>query len=482
MCLWLRLLQHLPQRLPCDGKTHMETMSDAEQKRILGALERMIALTNAGIPPTDALHKVAEADRFPPQYVKRAAEAYNTSLTLARLKSAKGVEKAAEFPLADAAAVMERMWPSASHGKAASLELPEAYRNLLTGNLRQETVNFLKAAEAKPVLPTVAEVFGVVGRAVLPRDVSSQSHRLHDRKLGLEKAAERAKSAYRSAMWDIDCLAREAAEPFKRTGHEPFAGVEKKAHAEYGRLGVLIMDLVHGAGRLAEKRAEASAVRPRAVFDVGRRPYSDISRLVEAFGDALEKGAAAADAEAEFHGFVKANGLEAEYRKHNRLPALLDDILAPGAGDPFAKQAIMDFSTINVDPVGLTQAVGGAVGLGPPDADAAKRKALGEVFNPEHESRMRGIRTQAMLSDFMTNDPVLSGYPSHEVHRAFNDVSQMSPQVADQPAVMRGLLRRLLQQEGVMETHEADQVAKIERQLRGLAPAGDAGGAAPRAA
>jgi hypothetical protein len=33
-----------------------------------------------------------------------------------------------------------------------------------------------------------------------------------------------------------------------------------------------------------------------------------------------------------------------------------------------------------------------------------------------------------------------------------------------------------------METHEADQVAKIERQLRGLAPAGDAGGAAPRAA
>jgi hypothetical protein len=82
-----------------------------------------------------------------------------------------------------------------------------------------------------------------------------------------------------------------------------------------------------------------------------------------------------------------------------------------------------------------------------------------------------------MLNDFLSNDPVLSGYGRDEVLNAFNQVSQLAPHAARQPAVMRGLLRRMLQQEGVLETHEAGQVGQMEKMLKTPIEGGGGGGA-----
>jgi len=73
------------------------------------------------------------------------------------------------------------------------------------------------------------------------------------------------------------------------------------------------------------------------------------------------------------------------------------------------------------------------------------------------------------MSDFMSNDPVISTYDPDEVTGAYNQIVQMAPRSAQQPAVMRGLLRKMLQQQDAMEPFEAEQVAKIEKTFKDLA-------------
>lgn len=119
--------------------------------------------------------------------------------------------------------------------------------------------------------------------------------------------------------------------------------------------------------------------------------------------------------------------------------------------------------------------VGGIVGsqLGKAVAPQTDRdlesEAVSELFDPEHEAELTRIKTQAMMSDFMSNDPVISTYDPDEVTSAYNQIVQMAPRSAQQPAVMRGLIRKMLQQQDALEPFEADQVAKIEKTMKDIA-------------
>lgn len=95
-----------------------------------------------------------------------------------------------------------------------------------------------------------------------------------------------------------------------------------------------------------------------------------------------------------------------------------------------------------------------------------ERKVLEEYVDPVHDAEMARIRSQAMLNDFLANDPVISTYDPDEVLEAYNQVSQMVPRSALQPAVMRGQLRKLLQQQDAMEPFEANQLVEVEKGLK----------------
>jgi len=167
------------------------------------------------------------------------------------------------------------------------------------------------------------------------------------------------------------------------------------------------------------------------------------------------------------------------------MPKPLDDLFEKQALDPIMSAALGAAGTSAVTGKGgatggilgalAGPTVGGMVGsqLGksvePGSEDALKSETVGELFDPEHEAELVKIRTQAMMSDFMSNDPVISTYDPDEVTDAYNQVVQMAPRSARQPAVMRGLLRKMLQQQDAMEPFEAEQVVKIEKTMKDLA-------------
>lgn len=163
----------------------------------------------------------------------------------------------------------------------------------------------------------------------------------------------------------------------------------------------------------------------------------------------------------------------------------LDDLFEKRALDPVVSAAIGAGTTAAATGRGGTSGgvlgaltgptIGGMVGSGlgeaiSPDSDASIRaEAVSDLFDPEHEAELTSIKTQAMMSDFMSNDPVIATYDPDEVTDAYNQIVQMAPRAAQQPAVMRGLLRKMLQQQDALEPFEADQVAKIEKTMKDIA-------------
>ena len=508
----------------------MEKMSEREEKRIMGALERAVTMTNGGMNPNDALSKVAEAERFTAPVVQRMVEAYNVSKTLAHMKNASGPSRADSFPLADAEKVLRHIYPEhveAPAEKAAAVYTPDEYKH-------PEKINFNKEAFERIPLPKQSPI-------PYPRDPLIKDHKYFGKESGFVKRAEEAKREHRIQFYKLMDLAKQAAQYFKDSYHTPFDEVESKIWKEYGQVGKSAMDLVYEFSNRYEKRAEACPDH-QVMLDTRMKPYSILSNMIKTahdFHDAIQN---ALKAEEDLKAFQKKEG-RAPPEKEG---CLVDDVLGvssypfegsvqvaatdatkeaadiglrdltgEGQGQPDSKYAnnqlktgilvekehtenpkiakaiakdhleeIPDYytrlkkmesnaekkaflgglgSTLNdIGSVGM-----GAMGLPSKDPEAARRSAISEVMDPVHEAKIQAAKTKAILNDFVSNDPVLSGYDPREVMTAYNHVAELAPSVSQQPSVMRGLLRRMLQQEGVMEPHEAEQISKIERQLRG---------------
>lgn len=426
----------------------MEKMSKELEQQILSALEKTADLIVAGSHPNDAILKVAEENRFSPQIVQRMVEAVNTSRTLAHFKMAQGSVRADTFPVADSAAILEKMYPptvQTEGQKAAAVWVPPELQ-------RRESTNFMRKSALSVPMPARPSIPTYSG------DIEDRQRKAFARREGLRKAADSARSAYRQEFYKLLDMVKTAADYFRRLEHEPFARVEAKLISEYGPLSQKIASMIYEAGNLAkrnEKRAEVD--KPvQMVFDRAREPYKTLAAAMDQAELMYKKAEMAIEAEDILSEFEKTAGLSPPKEQ-----LVLEEVLSGEPVRPFAKRSFDLEDTLLSG--GTT-----ALGLKDPEGRGAKIEAISEVMNPQHEAQMQSVKVQAMLNDFLSNDPIISSYPSNDVIGAFNQLSQLSPTVAQQPAVMRGMLRKVLQQEGVMEPFEAHQMTQIEKTLKGM--------------
>ncbi len=89
-----------------------------------------------------------------------------------------------------------------------------------------------------------------------------------------------------------------------------------------------------------------------------------------------------------------------------------------------------------------------------------------QLEDPAHDAQLRAIRTQAMMADMM-NDPIIGSHPLEEVSKTYNELSQLAPRSAQQPALMRAALRRHLQ--GAVQPFETNEALNTEKTLKDTA-------------
>lgn len=95
----------------------------------------------------------------------------------------------------------------------------------------------------------------------------------------------------------------------------------------------------------------------------------------------------------------------------------------------------------------LGMGVGKEVGSHIPGAMPVEKledKAYNSLTDPAQEQELAGIRAESMLSNMINSDDVLSHQDPNLVISHYNDLSQLAPNLMQQPAAARAILRQVL--------------------------------------
>lgn len=477
----------------------MQTLSkEAEQAIIKAATEAVELVDSGGLSPDAAVEKIARREKLGAHKVRFLAHAYNTGRQTAQRESADtSLGKFADFPLVDPERVISAIFPATKEaaiktagdlGVSRDYALPPQWPSLRAVREKQAWASREKQAAAARPQPAKPSVTGI--------------EYVYNEHLMFKRAAEDARTKVGQANDRLISAMGRLADYFKQAPYSrvKFAAAEFAAQTYFGSSGQKLMDFVYARNKMKEARAADKMPLIEADFSVA--PYNLIQTCIDSGKSVISKQAAekrATDAleqhaieklaphvsspkvlkrasdslipEKDLH-YYDADDVLAflPHRLHRKeavvkqAEAPADDSLLAGLG-AFNKQAgtVSNWSLGTAVGMGTKGMLENAFG-GDNDPAGKVNDAYLDLEDPAHDSQLRQIRSQALLTDMM-NDDVIGGHDPDDVARAYNEISQMAPRTATQPIALRSLLRHHLTSN--LEPHEAQQVTQLESGLMG---------------
>ncbi len=439
----------------------MPKLPAATEQKLLTVIEKTAALVaDEGLSPNEAIIKTAGEHQLRPSEISLVVHAYNTGRT-GRQQHDGGdpFEKSAEFELADTESILERIYPSTVKTAAAIAQDTAVAAEYLFGPVPMLERKRWQEKRADNTDWTTFNGIKITPPPPLPRD---NTHRI---RVAMGDAG-RQKTAFeesrRVASHAYDTLARrfnELTEYFRQPNAYPLAAVKEAAVLLHGRSAAVLCDQLAAVAphivKLATTRATVHDLDGTAT------PFDLIAATLAAAGDYNTKQAAFEAATQTYESEVGRTAVP--FVDRSASLSILDPSFdahhkqAFDINDPLRMLGTYSLASRTLQP--LTDKLKG------PDDSFRLNKAVTQLNDPAHEQKLREINTQATLQDLMLNDEVISGYDPHDVTSAFNDITQISPSVADQRMLMQVLLRKKLQQ-GQLDTFEQDQLLGFEDKLR----------------
>lgn len=432
----------------------MQTLSSKEEQDLLsGVKEAVDYVDRQGFSPNQALVKVAQARRWSPGLTRSAVNAFNNGRQVAQWRANDNVlDKLASFPLADYESILAEL---TSKPEKRAADLHDDYRKpptWLPDRRRLELLNMPLATREKQA----AEISPVVAE--------------HAAALRLDRVLagrERAKKAYELAR-------RENSEAQDRLLGE-LGRLERyfKEKAAMDRLPLSAVcdfaDTYYGeAGRALSEHLKARITEKQAAFHAGplspaKPPCSYVQSAVNAAKVCYAKQAAltrAADAvkqaEEDYLPFVSAPSANSTGSRETLSSCLIEPEKEAALGQWAGGAAVATGTRALLD-----KALSGA------ETNKAIESRYADLEEPDHENAIRSIQAQAMLAEMLGNpENPISGYDPDTVLHAYNEIAQLAPRLATQPAAMQPLLSKRLS--GHTEPFEVREIADLEKGLKEL--------------
>jgi len=477
----------------------MRSLSKAAEQKLIGAIEQAAAYVNGGMEPNEAIVKSAAAADIPAGHINLMVHAYNTGRTNKQREQGENTyEKAADFRLADAAVVLERLYPAQVKTSAELVReqtVSTEYAVSPAGFLARRKAALEKAAAAQVALPEKTYT-------PTPKDPEGELRRAYSMKVSAQRQAEelrrQATAAYTKAAARMDDLATY----FRTPGNMSFQDAVEQVGLRLGQEGVSVLQKVAGAYPQLEKQAATKHEHfgHNHVYDLVGDVLASVGEYVAAQNKVPPEKKAEAAGKQEVPAVLTGSIL------HNPAeePLVLKEAAAGGSkpkpetgsslgrrigrgigyvghaigygmygakGPKGESDGFLDSAAKPVNTIGETIGVNGATSSGDIaksvmgfDADPEKMR-LQEYKNisaPDHEISLKNIRAQATLHDLLLNDPVISGYDSREVALAFNDVANAAPNVVESPSVLQAVLRKRLEA-GQLADFDVKQLLEMDK-------------------
>ena len=421
-----------------------QPLSKKAERTILESIQEVVGHVGEDMSPTDAVTKVAQDRQLTRDYVNLVCTGYNTGATNFQRENESGVlNKLADFPLADATKVAQELWPAKVETpveKSASTVVSDDY-SAAPRPVFRPSATLEKAAqvdaqfEKAPPLPRARDRVD---------DAFEKRSALRANTEQLRKNASDAQSTMLSELSWFSQFVKYAS-PIER---QQLAYALREVH---GPAGEALMKYAAIRNRIELPEGDPEAFR----IDWTKHSYAKARDCLAATNQVSEAKTA------------YLVGKDAN-------DTLITETMSPFAQTPMTPGVKLAASTGGImsgvvlksllDQYALPSAVERRTQESAESTDAASSAMSDEMADPDHENAIRRIRAQTMLSDLMSNDEVISGYDPNEVLDAYNEVSQLSPMSATQPALVRPWLRKRLSQ-GAVEPFEAAEMANVEKTL-----------------
>lgn len=423
-------------------------ISKETENKLVGYLDKVAQHINDGSTPNEAIVKVARSHDIELGHVRLIAQAYNNARTNQQRKSSDTMhEKIASFQLADIKTIAHELYPkqiktAAVREREEGVSEEYKYAPRLKLDVNPKFERFTKIASVTTAAPLAKEPTRHIKKAFSL--LKELDHSFDENRRLVNSSRDKVAQAYNDLLYYF----KQAYHPVRYK--EATAG----AVALWGKPAQVLMD--HIAQDLPQLNKEASSVC-RAV-DIRKEPYTIIGACL----DSIKKHASY---KKDFQEFSKA----AEEASLQLVAPFLPVPIQRTYGSIVKKaEGGSGLDPISTGTAGLlaTKPVTSALekSLGKPD-NKLKTDAFTAVSDPQHETKIRALKAQSMLTDMMANDPFLSGEQPERVVGLYNQITKLSPRAADQPLLMRALLRRYLAQ-GQVDPHDIDQLAGIEVKLK----------------
>lgn len=420
-----------------NSSNSISPMSASDERKLQKLAMAVIDTVKAGHDPTEALTKVAREADINPEHVRRVAEAYNTSRTLFHLSEKTGAARLDSFPIANADEALKQLFPS-----KYSLPNQEKAARFTAAQCEMES-----AIKPESLIAKLAYQEKTAGIDITVKSVSSSAdpdpQREYVRALNQAKRAEQivktAQENKRIAGHRMVDVLEKAAQEIRQVSYKtPFADIERALHMRYGVLAPDLCDLLYSASKGASlKQARATEIYPVAM-DTRNSLFNVIDEFVATTKQFHKAAAVAGEVSRKAEPF------------RDRLKQQQEQV----------KTAAMDMTQSTVKNI-----FGGVQNMGQSDAYQKNlSKAYHQVQDPNFRDQMLGIKAKALLSELMGTDEVISTYDPEEVMDRYNELARLSPSVAQQPMMVRTILRRSLQQ-GQIDPFEANQYVSTGKAL-----------------
>jgi len=481
--------------------------SNDEQKLVDGVRQAVRYVDDDNMSPNDALVKVSRDLSLLPGQTRAAVSAFNNGRQVAQWKANTPVlDKLAEFELANYDVIHDTVW--GGDEKKAN----DHYLSLGT------TVHEDYASEPKWVdmrdrqklaaldIPTRTDIVKEASDHVDENEFRHDSDRRASSAWSTFSMARRTyedqRSKHAAAKDNLGIRLNILSNYFKKFAQDrlPFDIVDKTVATYYGSQGRALMEVV--AGQFPkEKRAADSKRYWEAPIEMNAEPFTFVCNAVEAAKELnITKSALDMSKEAfnnaeealrpfsqtpsqssqeitEFSPFL-IDGKEGGEQPADQMPRHDCHAVHPDqtheewVREEFDNPPTRDWEREKEAAGGLL--TGALIGGGAKPAmesliggEGTQRKVQdveNKLGSPDHENELRKIRAQVMLAEMMSDsENPISGHDPEEVLAAYNDLAQLAPRIAEQPAAVQPLLAKRLA--GNVEPFEVKEIGDIEKTL-----------------
>lgn len=443
------------------------TVTTEDERRLLGVIRRVVAMTDNGAEPDEAIAKVAQEERLTPGAIRVVCNAYNTGRQLAQREWGGSVlDKLAAFPLANAENVLARLYGTTDKPEKAAVAADYQFDPYWLEPPRPPTV---KAAGTPP--PPKAPLT-LTGRLRCEKTAWSLARQEAERwqlkqaeaEAGLYEALDRLERYFRRPALD----------------RESFGVFAKAASAYAGPTGKLLVQLLLDRAPRSLRRSWQDELTKTAVqkqpWDERTPPWSWAVAALRQTGRLLRARTERA-AWQEKHAQLRREGqrwLADQVWESLDRSEPVRSILPPHPAEQLLAEAEAVKRADSAEEASLTERGVGRV-LGPHFVEDVRRMVLkhrpqmvqsvvDELNDAAHMRDLERIRVQAMLAEILSDPehPASSANPD-AVLDEYNRLAAIAPRSASSSATVAPLLRRRLS--GVTEPFEAKELADMERSL-----------------